>query len=338
MATRADIDDTRSGLTGEEALALVLAVAAHVALLAAFTLAPPGRSVQPPPERMTVTFADTVADRSLSPDPQAQPAPDVAPELGEPEPQPEPQAEPAKPEPAKPQPPQPAPAKPVPPKPVPPKPAPPKPVPPKPQPAPPKPQAAPAKPVPPKPAPPKPQAAPAKPSPAKPQAAPAKPAPAKSQSAAQSAARPADDRTRRRTTLPTGGSRIGDDFLHGIASSSNPGTARTPPADAVGPAPVAALRSAVSRQIKPRWAAPQGVDTDKLVTVLAWSLNPDGSLAGRPVVVSQSGITDENRAQAQRHAEQAIRAVQLAAPFDLPPQFYASWKRVEFRFDRKLSQ
>lgn len=323
MATRADSDDVRSGLSGEEALALVLAVAAHGALLAAFTLAPPGRTVQPPPERMTVTIADSVADKALSPEPEAQAAPDLAPTLGEAEPQPAP--------------PVPVPPKPQPPQPQPPQPQPPKPQPPKPQPAPPRPQPAPVKPAPakPQPAQPKPQAAPAKPAPAKP--APAKPTPAKP---ATAPARPeAAAQPRRPANVPTGGSRISNDFLHGIPASTNPGTARTPPAAAVGPAPVAALVSAISRQIKPRWSAPQGVDTDKLVTVLSWNLNPDGSLAGRPVVVSQSGITDENRAQAQRHAEQAIRAVQLAAPFDLPPEFYSSWKRVaQFRFDRKLSQ
>ena len=101
----------------------------------------------------------------------------------------------------------------------------------------------------------------------------------------------------------------------------------------------ASLVSGIARQIKPHWTAPQGVDADKLVTVLSWSLNPDGSLAGRPQVVQQLGITDTNRAQAQRHAEQAIRAVQLAAPFNLPAPYYAKWKRVaSFRFDRKLSQ
>ncbi len=99
------------------------------------------------------------------------------------------------------------------------------------------------------------------------------------------------------------------------------------------------LAGAISRQIKPHWAAPQGVDADKLVTILAWDLNPDGSLAGRPRVVDQQGITPANEAQAKRHAEQAIRAVQLAAPFDLPDTYYSGWKRVTaFRFDRKLSQ
>ena len=73
------------------------------------------------------------------------------------------------------------------------------------------------------------------------------------------------------------------------------------------------------------------------MTVLSFELNPDGSLKGRPRVVSQSGVTDSNRPQQELHAERAIRAVQLAAPFDLPDEFYDKWKRVSaLRFDRRL--
>ena len=101
----------------------------------------------------------------------------------------------------------------------------------------------------------------------------------------------------------------------------------------------ASLASSISRQLKPHWAAPQGADAELLVTVLAFDLNRDGTLAGRPRVVSQSGVTDANRPQQARHAEQAIRAVQLAAPFDLPPEYHDAWKRVSsFRFDRRLSE
>jgi outer membrane biosynthesis protein TonB len=293
---------TSSGLSRQEALALFVALAAHVALIGGLTLAPPGKTIMSPPERMTVTFADEIADQSVSPDPNAEAAPDIAPVLGEPAP------EPAPPEPAPVVPPQPKPV--------------PQPVPqPKPQPAP---RPAP-KPVP------QPRAMPAPPKPvAKPVAKPAPPKPA---------AAAADARPRRRPDAPSGGSRLGNDFLSGIPGSTNPGTARTPPAAAFGPEVAASLVSGIARQIKPHWTAPQGVDADKLVTVLAWSLNPDGSLAGKPVVVQQLGISDANRAQAQRHAEQAIRAVQLAAPFELPAPYYAKWKRVSsFRFDRKLSQ
>ena len=83
---------------------------------------------------------------------------------------------------------------------------------------------------------------------------------------------------------------------------------------------------------------PQGVDTELLVTVLRFDLNPDGSLAGPITVVRQEGVNDANRAQAGLHRDNAMRAVKLAAPFPLPPDYYDTWKRVEWRFDRNLSQ
>lgn len=131
-----------------------------------------------------------------------------------------------------------------------------------------------------------------------------------------------------------GGSRIGADFLEGRSDADGD---RGSPATAFGPSEQAALSSAITRQLKPHWSAPSGVDADQLVTVLSWELNEDGSLRGRPRVVGQSGITDSNRPQADLHAERAIRAVQLAAPFNLPPQFYDQWRRIrEWRFDRRL--
>lgn len=317
-------DPTAGGLSKQEGAGLAIAALAHAGLLGFLMLSPPGKTVKPPPQRMEVTFSEEFADQSTSPDPMAEAAPDVAPELGEPAPEPVPQPLPEPPKPA-PAPPQPKPV-PVPPKPAPrpqpqPKPAPPKPAPPKP---------APSRPVPPKPAPAR--ATPAKPAPAKPAA---KPAPAATTPKSGSG----DTSPRRRPDAPTGGSRIGSDFLKGIPGSTKPGTAKAAPAATIGPEVRSSLAGAISRQIKPHWAAPQGVDADKLVTILAWDLNPDGSLAGRPRVVDQQGITPANEAQAKRHAEQAIRAVQLAAPFDLPDTYYSGWKRVTaFRFDRKLSQ
>ncbi|WP_188823640.1 hypothetical protein [Novosphingobium indicum] len=117
------------------------------------------------------------------------------------------------------------------------------------------------------------------------------------------------------------------------------GSARSPADTAAGPAVQSSLAAAISRQLKPYWTVPQGADAEKLVTVLAWNLNRDGSLAGPPKLVRQEGITDANRAQAARHAELAIRAIELAAPFDLPSEHYDVWKRVAaLRFDRKLTQ
>ena len=288
----------REGLRTEEKAGLVVAIAAHVALVAWLMLAPPAPKPFPEPERMTVTISDEVAERSTSPQPQAEAAPAVAPVLAE-EPAPVPEPAPV----VQPQPqPQPQPRVQPAPQPVP-------------RPAPramPQPQ--------PKPAPRPVAQAPQPPAKAQPRPQPPKPAPAK--------------------PAAGGGSRLGADFLKGIAGGTTPGAhATAPPAQALGPGVKAALSGAITRQLKPKWAAPQGADADELVTVLAWDMNPDGSLAGSPRVVSQSGITDSNRAQAQRHAEQAIRAVRLAAPFELPDDLYPLWRHVaSFRFDRKLSQ
>lgn len=151
-------------------------------------------------------------------------------------------------------------------------------------------------------------------------------------------AAPGDERPRRRPDAPAGASMVGSDFLKGIAGSDSRGTAKIPPAAAIGPAVKASLAGAIADQLQPHWAAPQGVDAEKLVTVLEWDLNADGSLASAPRLVRQSGTTDANRAQASRHVELAMRAVRLASPFDLPKQYYAGWKRVRFSFDRNLSE
>jgi len=146
---------------------------------------------------------------------------------------------------------------------------------------------------------------------------------------------PAPDRPRPKPAQP-GASKIGADFLPGSGASTADAETRMP-ASQIGASAKASLAQAIARQLKPHWNAPQGVGAEHLVTILAFELNPDGSLARRPRVVSQSGVSDSNRRQKGLHAERAIRAVQLAAPFDLPPEYYEAWKRVSaFRFDRKL--
>lgn len=289
----------KHGLRREELAGLALALSAHAALVVWLALKPPAPAPLPVPERMTVTFSDDVGLTSTSPEPAAQAAPAIAPVISE-NPVPEPAPAPE----VQPQPqPQPQPL-------------------PKPQPrvVPPVPQPAP-RPVP------------------KP-AARTQPAPAPATAASRAAPSPKPPARQPARPAGGGGSRIGSDFLKGVPGGQTPGAkATTPPAQAIGPAVRSALAGAIARQLKPKWAAPQGADADQLVTVLSWDLNPDGTLAGSPRVVSQQGITDANRAQAERHAEQAVRAVRLAAPFDLPDELYPAWKHVSsFRFDRKLSQ
>lgn len=201
-----------------------------------------------------------------------------------------------------------------------------------------------AAPPPPTPVPPQPAPTPApRPAPVPPPKAavqPAKPAPAKTQPAKPAAVQPAPAKAApAKAPVRPGASRIGDDFLKGTPGGTANAPPGPPPAAAVGPAVRSALAGAISRQLKPKWVAPQGAEAELLVTILTWDLNADGTLAGSPRLVRQEGITAANRAQAQRHVEQAIRAVRLAAPFNLPDEFYPAWKRVTaFRFDRKLSQ
>jgi hypothetical protein len=104
----------------------------------------------------------------------------------------------------------------------------------------------------------------------------------------------------------------------------------------LSPEAARALRAEITRQLKPFWRAPTGVDADKLITVLTWRLNQDGSLASGPTLVEQTGKTVSNFPQQQLHVEAAMRAVRTAAPFRLPAEFYDNWKLIKFSFDKRL--
>ena len=134
-----------------------------------------------------------------------------------------------------------------------------------------------------------------------------------------------------------GGARVGDNFLAGMGGSTTTSETRAP-ATALGASAKASLLQGIVREIKPHWQPPSGPDVDQIVSKVRFQLNKDGSLAGRPQIVGQRGVNDTNRTQAGRHGEQAVRAIQLAAPFDLPDQYYTAWKTVTLDFDWKLAQ
>lgn len=160
--------------------------------------------------------------------------------------------------------------------------------------------------------------------------APEEPAPDRARS------RPDRDPAPARSRENAGGSRIGDNFLEGRGSSSRTDEAHAPAA-AFGASESAALSSAITRQLRPHWNAPTGVDAEKLVSIVSWRLTREGRLSGSPSCRTvPSSITASNRPQAGLHCERAIRAVQLAAPFNLPEQFYSQWDDLEWQFDRRL--
>lgn len=100
----------------------------------------------------------------------------------------------------------------------------------------------------------------------------------------------------------------------------------------------ASIDSEIVRQLKPHWNPPSGTEVEQLVTVVRFRLNRDGSLRGNPEVLRTNGVTASNRNQVNRHQEQAVRAVRLAAPFNLPERFYSGWSVVTSNFDNRLAQ
>ncbi|MEG9269215.1 energy transducer TonB [Qipengyuania sp. Mu-71] len=165
-----------------------------------------------------------------------------------------------------------------------------------------------------------------------------RPDPPRTQSPAQrSEAQPQRSQSQPQSSQRSGGSRLSDNFLEGSGSSTTTDETRVP-ASQIGASAKASLFQAVARQLRPHWRPVDGADREKLVSRIRFRLNPDGTLAGAPSLVGQRGETEANRAQAPRHAENAIRAVQLAAPFDLPPEYYEAWKTVTVDFDWNLSR
>jgi hypothetical protein len=100
----------------------------------------------------------------------------------------------------------------------------------------------------------------------------------------------------------------------------------------------ASLQAEVRRQLKPHWQSPSGADAELLRTELSIWLARDGSVT-RVEVIRTTGQTPSNRPQVKLHQEQAVRAVRLASPFNLPDKFYDEWKYLSpIGFDRKLSR
>jgi outer membrane biosynthesis protein TonB len=100
------------------------------------------------------------------------------------------------------------------------------------------------------------------------------------------------------------------------------------------PRATATLIAAIRAQVAPCWNPPiGGADAKKMTVLLHLDINRDGSIVGRPGVVSQTGVTGGNADYARAFAETARRAVLRCAPLKLPPELYDQWKAVEINFD-----
>lgn len=294
---------------------LAVAIVGHLMLFAALTISIAHRRppVQPPVETMDVQLVDAVGLKSAAPEPATEaPREMQAPDAGAPAEAPPPTPSAALP--------QPTPVKPTPPEPTPP---------------------APAKPTPTKPTPVAPSPAPAKPAPAAPSPKPAVKTPPKAP------AKPITDilkEVQSRARSEKGGSdaqakadraaaaRVGS-LLKGVigASAGKGETARA----SVSGAAMNGLAAAIKRQVQPCYdlGALGGTPAMQIVTTLRLRYNKDGSVAGNPQLVDQTGINAGNRAYAQQIADVARRAVLRCSPVRLPAELYeGGWDDLDFRF------
>lgn len=100
------------------------------------------------------------------------------------------------------------------------------------------------------------------------------------------------------------------------------------------PRVTAGIAAAIKAQVTPCWTLPVGgAASGKVTALLHIAINRDGSIAGRPGLVSQTGVTGANAAYARAFAEAASRAVLRCAPLKLPADQYDQWAAVEINFD-----
>ena len=92
-------------------------------------------------------------------------------------------------------------------------------------------------------------------------------------------------------------------------------------------------------QVKRCYRAPRVPSAARQIsTRLMLRLNADGSLAGLPTILEQTGVTAENQAYAGEMAEAASLAAIRCAPLRLPPDLYeALWSSFELKFSPRAS-
>lgn len=134
-------------------------------------------------------------------------------------------------------------------------------------------------------------------------------------------------------------SRIGDDFLKGIAD--NPSTSKAPakPAaarfDAVAKANVA---QAIAKQIQPCAERQRdlGPGANRIRVVLNIRLFLNGRLKGAPAVVRTSGVDDDNAQYEDLVKDQAIASYRECAPLRLPADLYSTpdggWSNINMTY------
>jgi outer membrane biosynthesis protein TonB len=94
------------------------------------------------------------------------------------------------------------------------------------------------------------------------------------------------------------------------------------------------LAQRVMSQITPCWSIPAGAkDAASARVAIRIALNPDGSLAGVPIVENSQRMSDDPTFRTV--AESALRALWRCTPLRLPYEHYNTWKLISLNFDPK---
>ena len=97
---------------------------------------------------------------------------------------------------------------------------------------------------------------------------------------------------------------------------------------------VAKATADAAAQVKRCYRAPRVFGEGRRITTkLAVNYAPDGNVVGVPTVLSQSGVTPDNRMFADEMAAAAVESVVRCSPLHLPAELYAfGWSSFELTF------
>lgn len=125
-------------------------------------------------------------------------------------------------------------------------------------------------------------------------------------------------------------------FMLGLAACMHPPVTVAPAPEPPGPdrAAVARVVSSAADQIRGCYRSPKlNRMARQIVTVLRVSYNMDGTLATSPLVVRQTGMTEDNAVYAGQMGRAAIEAVERCVPLRLPPELYkGGWDEFDLTF------
>ena len=95
------------------------------------------------------------------------------------------------------------------------------------------------------------------------------------------------------------------------------------------------LRDSLRNQIEQcmNWGTVAGApNAQNIIVVIDLTLNPDGSVAQRPQLESESASEEARDPYVRAAADAALRAIHVCAPYKLPPDRYADWRDSQVRF------